>query len=54
MIIVPHVRPIFDFPQTQATTAKKSMSVDSGAVIFDRKSYEQYIWPEPEISTLHD
>lgn len=38
----------FRFPSNASNHGKKSMSVDSGAVIFDRKSYEQYIWPEPE------
>lgn len=38
----------FYFPSNASNHGKASMSVNSAAVIFDRKSYENYEWPDPE------
>lgn len=38
----------FSFPSNASTHGKASMSVNDAAVIFDRESYENYIWPNPE------
>lgn len=37
----------FTFPTNASNHGKASMSVNSGAVIFDRKSYEAYQWLNP-------
>ena len=39
---------LFDFPKAASNHGKSSMSVNSDVLIFDRESFNNYKWPDPE------